>query len=67
MAQVKVLGRNVAVKVEGNKILVEMDLSAKGEVSASGKSTVIASSKGNQTIAVVDGKVFKLGVNLFAQ
>lgn len=45
-------------------LTVKMDLKASGTVSASGKSTVVASTHGNTPIAY-NGQVFKLGVNCF--
>lgn len=59
-----ILGRNVAVKQENGKLLIEINLQAKGEPSKSGETLVIATTKGNQPIAH-GNKVLKLGLNLF--
>lgn len=38
----------------------------KGEVSSSGKSLVHATTKGNQAVAIQDGRQIKVGVNVYA-
>jgi hypothetical protein len=62
MADVK--GRNVVTKIENGKLLIEIDLNAKGEISKSGMSQVIATTQGNKVVAH-QNKAFKLSVNLF--
>jgi len=52
---------NVDMALEGKVLTIVVDLGRKGEVSASGKSVVIASTKGN--VEVVDG-VF-VGLNVY--
>jgi hypothetical protein len=42
---------NVTVAVEGSKLILTIDLSQPGSVSASGKTTVIASTRGNAQVA----------------
>jgi hypothetical protein len=42
---------NVIVAVEGNTLTLTIDLSKPGSVSASGKTTVIASTRGNTLVA----------------
>jgi hypothetical protein len=64
MNNAQVVGRNVAFKVEGDKLLIEIDLKAQGVVSKSGLSQVIATTSGNRAISHA-GKVLKLGVNVF--
>lgn len=54
---------NVDLKVTGKKLTITIDLAAKGVTSASGKSTVIASTRGNITVPGADG--VKLGVNCY--
>lgn len=56
--------RNVTVKVEGKKVIVEIDASAAGILSGTGKSAVVATTNGNQAIAV-GNTVFKLGLNFY--
>lgn len=59
-------GDNVAVAVQdgkkGKRLVIEVDLSARGTPSKSGKNTVIASTKGNK--AVADAGVM-LGLNVY--
>jgi len=55
---------NVNVLVEGGKLLIEIDLNKEGTISASGKSKVIASTRGNASIVTNQG-LFQLGVNLY--
>ncbi len=57
------IGRNVRFKVEGDKLIVEMDLTAEQEESKSGKSMIIASTRGNKR--VIKGKDIMLGLNLY--
>ena len=52
---------DIKVKQEGKKLVIECDLTSKGEPSASGKSMVIASTRGNMKL---DGGLF-LGLNLY--
>lgn len=55
----------ISVKVEGNKLIITADLETPTP-SASGKTLVVASSRGNiTTTATVDGKPIKLGLNAY--
>lgn len=56
------IGQNVDVSKTGNKLTITIDLSHKGQPSASGKSVVIASTRGNAFLA--DAGV-SLGLNLY--
>jgi hypothetical protein len=47
----EVVMQNVKAEVKGTKLLIEIDLAAEGKPSASGKSLVIASTKGNKPVA----------------
>lgn len=51
---------NVKSSVKGNVLTLEIDLGAAGRQSASGKSIVLASTQGNQTIGDV-----KVGLNVY--
>lgn len=53
--------QNVQVKVTGSKLVIECDLAQSGQPSASGKTLVIASTRGNQEVA----PGVKLGLNLY--
>lgn len=54
--------KNVELKIEGDKLRIEVDLTQEFGPSGSGKSIVIASSEGNQSIGK-DG--IKIGLNVF--
>jgi len=53
---------NCEMTVKGSKLIIEVDLSKDFGRSKSGKTIVIASTKGNQTIA--DGKAV-IGLNVY--
>lgn len=55
------VGQNVKVKVDGATLMITCDLTAAGITSASGKTLVIASTRGNA--AVSEGTY--LGLNLY--
>ena len=54
---------NVIAKVEGDLLVLTVDLTVEGEKSKSGKSTLVASSRGNQ--AVPGHENVKFGLNVF--
>lgn len=56
--------QNIEFNVEGHMLWIGVDLSKDGLASKSGKSNVIASTQGN-TNFVADGRVYKVGVNVF--
>jgi hypothetical protein len=54
--------KNVASKVEGNTLTITVDLSQEFGPSKSGKTTVVASTEGNITLA--DGRTV-MGLNVY--
>ena len=56
------VGRNVAVELDGNMLTIRADISAETTTSGSGKSEVVASTNGN---VAVPGTDLKLGLNLY--
>jgi hypothetical protein len=52
---------NVKAIIEGNELVIRVNLKEKGRESASGKSMVIASTEGNADV----GNGMKLGLNLY--
>lgn len=54
--------KNVKLTINGNKLLIEVDLSQNFGPSSSGKSVVIASTEGNQPIGKDD---IKIGLNIY--
>jgi len=52
-------------RIEGNKLIIEIEMQPP-TVSASGKTLVVASSRGNKTTeAKVDGKPVTIGLNAY--
>jgi hypothetical protein len=53
-------------RIEGNKLIVEIDLNPQPAISKTGKTLVVASSHGNQpTQARVNGKPVVIGLNAY--
>lgn len=55
--------KNVDMKVEGDTLIIKVDLTKEFGPSSSGKTIIVASSEGNQTIEYKDG--YKLGLNVY--
>ena len=55
--------KNVEMTVEGNTLILKVDLSKEFGPSASGKTIIIASSEGNQSVPDRDG--VKIGLNVY--
>lgn len=56
--------QNVVTKVAGDKLVITVNLKAEATPSASGKTMVIASTRGNQPVPY-GNKVLHLGLNLY--
>ena len=54
---------NVKMEVKGSKLVIEIDLSVRGEKSTSGKSISIASTGGN--VSIPGHEEIKLGLNCY--
>ena len=55
--------KNVEMKLDGNILTIKVDLSKEFGLSSSGKSTIIASTEGNQS---VEGREeVKIGLNVY--
>ena len=54
--------KNVDMKVEGNILIIRVDLSQDFGPSSSGKSNIVASTEGNQA---VPGREEKIGLNIY--
>jgi hypothetical protein len=54
---------NMTMTVEGDELVIRVDLSVPGTASASGKTIVLASSRGNADVPGKDG--YKVGLNVF--
>jgi len=55
--------KNIKVEVQGDKLLIEVDLAQSYGLSSSGKSIIIASSEGN--IAIPGREEVKMGLNIY--
>jgi hypothetical protein len=56
----------MVARIEGKKLIVEIDLNEQPTRSASGKTLVVASSHGNMvTAATVNGKPVTIGLNAY--
>jgi hypothetical protein len=56
---------NIEQKIEGNTLILRIDLSKRNGRSKSGKTTIIASTGGNVPILAPDGSRVFLGVNAY--
>ena len=56
--------KNVSMKTDGTKLIIEVDFSKDFGASKSGKSTIIASTEGNQPVSVGD-IVGYVGLNVY--
>jgi hypothetical protein len=55
-----------SAKIEGNELVIRLALNEKPERSASGKTLVVASTRGNrETDCVVQGKKVVVGLNAY--
>ena len=55
---------NVSMSTKGNKLVIEVDLSKDFGKSASGKTTIIASTQGNQPVPGTDTGAI-IGLNIY--
>lgn len=57
--------KNVNMKVEGQKLIIEVDLTKEYGRSASGKTIIIASTEGNAKIAAAVPGDVNVGLNVY--
>jgi hypothetical protein len=57
--------KNMEIKVEGDELVITVDLSKRFGKSSSGKSIIIASSEGNQ--ALPGAEEIKIGLNIYTK
>jgi hypothetical protein len=56
----------MTARIEGNKLVIEIEMNQQPELSKTGKTLVVASSHGNkQTQAKVNGKSVVVGLNAY--
>lgn len=56
--------QNVQITVEGDTLTIKADLTKDFGPSSSGKTTIVATTSGNQTVEH-KGKTFKVGLNIY--
>ena len=57
---------NVTLKVvDGNRLVIEVDLNHRGDISTSGKTRRVASTEGNIGIKDANGVEVKMGLNVY--
>ncbi len=56
------LGDNIQGRIEGNTLILEIDLTQNFGLSGSGKSTIVATSRGN---VAIPGAGVKMGLNIY--
>lgn len=57
---------NVTMRVEGKKLIIEVDASVPGEPSTSGKTLVVASTRGAQEVMAM-GRRLSIGLNVYTK
>ena len=59
---------NVKLEVsEGNRLVIEVDLNHRGDISASGKTKRVASTQGNVSVKDANGVEVKIGLNVYVK
>ena len=53
--------------VDGNRLIIEVDLNHRGDISASGKTKRVASTLGNVSVQDVNGVEVKIGLNVYVK
>ena len=61
----RMLMKNIEMTIEGNILTIKVDLSQRFGKSSSGKSTIVASTEGNQ--AVPGNEEIKIGLNVYTK
>jgi len=57
--------KNVQMKVDGDTLTLTIDLSKEFGPSSSGKTIIVASTEGNQTIEGYKDESYKIGLNVY--
>jgi len=57
--------KNVEIEVQGNKLIVTIDLGKEYGPSSSGKNIIIASTEGNQSVPGKEDTGIKIGLNVY--
>ena len=57
---------SITMQVKGDTLVVTVPLNGARAPSTSGKTDIVASTRGNQAIALPSGETIRVGVNVFA-
>ena len=57
--------KNVQLEIKGTLLIITVDMSKEFGRSASGKTTIIASTEGNQAVAGPKGEPLMVGLNVY--
>lgn len=57
--------KNVEMEVQGNQLIITVDLSKEFGLSSSGKNIIIASTEGNQSVPGREDAGVKIGLNIY--
>ena len=64
MQQKETIGENIQIEIKDGKAILTIDLEHRGNVSASGKSVIVATTRGNVPIP---GSTVVLGLNAYVK
>ena len=53
--------------VDGNRLIIEVDLNHRGDISTSGKTKRVASTLGNVSVQDANGVEVKIGLNVYVK
>jgi len=59
------LGDNIEATIEDSKLVIVVDLSGRGSPSASGKTTLLGSTRGEKPIVGSDGQIVFVNLNIY--
>ena len=62
MSQKETIGENIQIEIKDGKAILTIDLEHRGNISASGKSVIVATTRGNVPIP---GSTVVLGLNAY--
>jgi hypothetical protein len=57
--------KNVEMEVQGDRLIITIDLSKEFGLSSSGKNVIIASTEGNQSVPEREEAGVKIGLNIY--
>jgi hypothetical protein len=57
--------KNIEMKIEGNRLIITVDLNKEYGPSSSGKNIIVATTEGNQSVPGREEHGIKIGVNVY--